>query len=351
MVALVRLGVHDGRHGALALLALRLDACGCGAYVRLVPQMGFELGMGQIGISVTIERKAALAGSWSFFTSSWSFTGVLLTAEAHYKIMLPEERFGIAENSSYAPMMDENERECLERLCPFADGNPRRLKRIINVFNVGRRVVELRRGNGLGLKPASMTLESVSACRPPTSASVASLRLGRCRGSTSGTHPAALTSPTRLGGYVDLEYPPEDVGRYLSKRRVYPHAASWQGRNRGRPPRRRLRFEPHVGVVVLREGDISTRTPQVALGVPLALISKPVARVVPDHQTMDVEREHHDRARVDAGRDLRRCKVQAGRLQAPPGQSCLRPPVPRNSARAVKVGAVPHPHQYVRRDR
>ena len=43
-------------------------------------------------------------------------------------------------------MMDENERACLDRLCPFADGNPRRLKRIINVFNVGRRVVELRRG-------------------------------------------------------------------------------------------------------------------------------------------------------------------------------------------------------------
>ena len=60
--------------------------------------------------------------------------------------MLPEERFGIEKSSSYAPMMDENERECLERLCPFADGNPRRLKRIINVFNVGRRVVELRRG-------------------------------------------------------------------------------------------------------------------------------------------------------------------------------------------------------------
>ena len=36
---------------------LRLDACGCGAYVRLVPQVGYELGMGQIGISVTIERK------------------------------------------------------------------------------------------------------------------------------------------------------------------------------------------------------------------------------------------------------------------------------------------------------
>jgi len=43
-------------------------------------------------------------------------------------------------------MMDGNERECLERFCPFADGNPRRLKRIINVFNVGRRIVELRRG-------------------------------------------------------------------------------------------------------------------------------------------------------------------------------------------------------------
>ena len=63
-----------------------------------------------------------------------------------YKIKLPEVRFGIAQDQSYKPMMDENERFCLERFCPFADGNPRRLKRIINVFNVGRRVVELRRG-------------------------------------------------------------------------------------------------------------------------------------------------------------------------------------------------------------
>jgi hypothetical protein len=150
---------------------LRLDACGCGAYVRLVPQVGFELGMGQIGISVTIERKATATdadldaapataaaaapadepacGSSAFAAGSAQPAPapvVLLTAEARYKIKLPEARFGIAENSSYAPMMDENERDCLERLCPFADGNPRRLKRIINVFNVGRRVVELRRG-------------------------------------------------------------------------------------------------------------------------------------------------------------------------------------------------------------
>jgi hypothetical protein len=116
--------------------------------VRLVAREGYELGMGQVGISVTIESKAtALAGSWSFSTGSWSFAGgALLTAEARYKIKLPEARFGIEKSWSYAPMMDENERECLERLCPFADGNPRRLKRIINVFNVGRRVIELRRG-------------------------------------------------------------------------------------------------------------------------------------------------------------------------------------------------------------
>ena len=30
--------------------------------------------------------------------------------------------------------------------CPFIDGNPRRLNRIINVFNVGQRVAELYRG-------------------------------------------------------------------------------------------------------------------------------------------------------------------------------------------------------------
>jgi len=144
-------------------------------------------------------------------------------------------------------------------------------------------------GPGLRLKPASMVLESVSACRPPTSASVAPLRLDRCRGSTSGTHPAALTSPTRLCGYVDLECPPEDVGRYLSKRRVYPHAASRQGRSRGRPPRRRHDFYPYVGVVVLREGDISPRTPQVALGALLACIGKPAVCDVPDDQAMHVE--------------------------------------------------------------
>ena len=140
-----------------------------------------------------------------------------------------------------------------------------------------------------------MALESVSACRPPTSASVASLRLGRCRGSTSGTHPAALTSPTRLGWYVDLKHPPEDVGRHLSKHRVYPHAASRQGRSRGRPPRRRIDLYPYVGVIVLREGDISPRTPQVALGALLACIGKPAVCDVPDDQAISLN-EHPSNA-------------------------------------------------------
>ena len=140
--------------------SLRLPARGCGASVRLVAREGYELGMGQIGISVTIEHVQYHIGvrlvareddelgmepiSMSFKIENQPV--VLLSSKAHYKIRLPEARFGIVQDQSYAPMMDENERACLDRLCPFADGNPRRLKRIINVFNVGRRVVELRRG-------------------------------------------------------------------------------------------------------------------------------------------------------------------------------------------------------------
>eukprot|EP00964_Phaeocystis_antarctica_P036713 scaffold20955_cov66-Phaeocystis_antarctica.AAC.6 len=149
---------------------LRLDALGCGAYVRLVPQDGYELGMGRVGISVTLQHKLAAApesnrvvspGFTSVPTAGGTESGeaaaagpaqpapvpvVLLSGQAQYKIKLPEARFGVAADPSYKPMMDAHERECLARLCPFADGNPRRLKRIVNVFNVGRRVAELRRG-------------------------------------------------------------------------------------------------------------------------------------------------------------------------------------------------------------
>ena len=126
--------------------SLRLPARGCGASVRLVHREGYELGMGQIGISVKIERTGSDSDPGPHSAASRAQPVVLLSSKAHYKIALPEARFGIAQDPSYTPMMDENERECLDRFCPFADGNPRRLKRIINVFNVGRRVVELRRG-------------------------------------------------------------------------------------------------------------------------------------------------------------------------------------------------------------
>jgi len=44
----------------------------------------------------------------------------------------------------YIPMLNENDRRCLEDFMPFIDGNPRRIKRIINVFNLSRRIAELR---------------------------------------------------------------------------------------------------------------------------------------------------------------------------------------------------------------
>jgi hypothetical protein len=44
----------------------------------------------------------------------------------------------------YIPMLNDNERRCLKDFIPFIDGNPRRMKRIINVFNVTRRIAELR---------------------------------------------------------------------------------------------------------------------------------------------------------------------------------------------------------------
>jgi hypothetical protein len=67
-------------------------------------------------------------------------------------------------------------------------------------------------------------------------------------------------------------------------------------------------------VVVLREGDISPRTPQIALGALLARVGKPAVCDVPDYQAMHIEREDHDRTRANASRDPRRGKVQAGRL-------------------------------------
>eukprot|EP00984_Skeletonema_dohrnii_P020763 scaffold10195_cov70-Skeletonema_dohrnii-CCMP3373.AAC.3 len=44
----------------------------------------------------------------------------------------------------YIPMLNESDRRCLEDFMPFIDGNPRRMKRIINVFNLSRRIAKLR---------------------------------------------------------------------------------------------------------------------------------------------------------------------------------------------------------------
>eukprot|EP00985_Skeletonema_marinoi_P029797 scaffold29094_cov73-Skeletonema_marinoi.AAC.1 len=41
-------------------------------------------------------------------------------------------------------MLNENDRRCLEDFMPFIDGNPRRMKRFINVFNLSQRIAELR---------------------------------------------------------------------------------------------------------------------------------------------------------------------------------------------------------------
>jgi hypothetical protein len=44
----------------------------------------------------------------------------------------------------YIPMLNEDDRRCLEAFLPYMDGNPRRMKRIINAFNVSRKIAELR---------------------------------------------------------------------------------------------------------------------------------------------------------------------------------------------------------------
>jgi len=44
----------------------------------------------------------------------------------------------------YIPMLNEKDRECMNSFVPYIDGNPRRMKRIINVFNVSRHIAELR---------------------------------------------------------------------------------------------------------------------------------------------------------------------------------------------------------------
>jgi hypothetical protein len=46
----------------------------------------------------------------------------------------------------YMPMLNEDDRRCLEAFLRFIDGNPRRMKRILNVFNLSRRIAELRCG-------------------------------------------------------------------------------------------------------------------------------------------------------------------------------------------------------------
>jgi hypothetical protein len=49
-------------------------------------------------------------------------------------------------SSLYIPMLNEDDRRCLEAFITFIDGNPRRMKRILNGFNLSRRIAELRCG-------------------------------------------------------------------------------------------------------------------------------------------------------------------------------------------------------------
>ena len=44
------------------------------------------------------------------------------------------------EPGGYTPMMNDEQREDLECYTPYIDGNPRRIKRMMNVFNVSRNV-------------------------------------------------------------------------------------------------------------------------------------------------------------------------------------------------------------------
>jgi hypothetical protein len=55
--------------------------------------------------------------------------------------------------SVYIPMLNQDERRCLKAFLSFIDGNPRRMKRIINVFNVSRRIAELRFGASSPILP------------------------------------------------------------------------------------------------------------------------------------------------------------------------------------------------------
>ncbi len=50
-------------------------------------------------------------------------------------------------------MLNEDDRRCLEYFLHFVDGNPRRMKRIINVFHVSRFIAELRCGASRPILP------------------------------------------------------------------------------------------------------------------------------------------------------------------------------------------------------
>ena len=53
--------------------------------------------------------------------------------------MLPPPR-------EYMPMLNDLEKQALNRFTPYLEGNPRKLKRIMNIFNVCRRIAEMRIG-------------------------------------------------------------------------------------------------------------------------------------------------------------------------------------------------------------
>jgi hypothetical protein len=56
-------------------------------------------------------------------------------------------------SGSFMSMLNEDDRRCLEYFLHFVDGNPRRMKRIINVFNVSRFIAELRCGASRPILP------------------------------------------------------------------------------------------------------------------------------------------------------------------------------------------------------
>ena len=79
-------------------------------------------------------------------TSKASLSATELGTMTTTLIIPPPTELLPSTTSTYTPMMDVAEKEVLDKFTPYLEGNPRKLKRVINSFNVARLIAERRIG-------------------------------------------------------------------------------------------------------------------------------------------------------------------------------------------------------------